>query len=561
MPESANPIRRWLRWAILPTLVLVFWALFKILTVLPEPAPPDAYAHDYIREEMAPDLYRVEDSWIKRNRHGLYEMYLEGDPIALGLKNGILSREQIQYQEEVFVERLRELVPGRIYIRFLKQLIVWMNRNMDRHVPLEYQQEIFGVALQASDSFNFIGPPYGRILNYHAAHDIGHALQNMNLVACTAAGVKGQRSASGKLLVGRNFDFSMGEKFARDKIMAFYRPEQGHAFASITWGGLIGVVSGMNEAGLALSLNAAKSGIPRSTKTPVSILARQILQYASTIEEALEIAGQTEVFVAESFLLASARDGKVVVLEKSPEGMDLYDPGGDSLILTNHFQSKRFFSSERTQENIREGASMYRWERTRELLEGTRLHDVESMADLLRDQQGLGDVPIGMGNEKAVNQLIAHHSVIFEPEDLRMWVSTGPYQLGTYICYDLGRVFSDSLDPRKAVFQEDRMVGEDPFLHSASFAQFRRYQAESARIRQWLDQKDRDKLDLPSPETFVTLNPHFYYSWYLAGEVYRVQGLDSEARHMYERALELEIPRLVDRQQVEEALEDLSPNP
>jgi hypothetical protein len=67
MPESTPPIRRWLRWAILPALLLVFWILFKFLTVLPEPAPPEAYAQAYVREEMAPDLYRVLQEYYRQD--------------------------------------------------------------------------------------------------------------------------------------------------------------------------------------------------------------------------------------------------------------------------------------------------------------------------------------------------------------------------------------------------------------------------------------------------------------------------------------------------------------
>ncbi len=168
------------------------------------------------RTELAENIYTCEDSWLKKNEFGLWEMYLQGSGFELGVKNGILAVEQIHYQEEVFVNQLQEMVPSDFYIRFLKQVVVWMNRKLDDHIPLEFQQEIYGVALHASDTFSFIGPAYQRILNYHTAHDIGHALQNMNLVACTAMGVKGSRSEDGNLLVGRNFDFSMGDDFARE---------------------------------------------------------------------------------------------------------------------------------------------------------------------------------------------------------------------------------------------------------------------------------------------------------------------------------------------------------
>lgn len=481
-------------------------------------------------------------NWFRKSDSGLYELYAEGEPYALGQSIGRLSRELIVQQEDYFSEQILQMIPSRSYLHFLKYLIRWFNRNLFRYVPDEYLQEIGGVSEFASEDYGYIGDKYGRILNYHAAHDIGHALQNLALVGCSSFGTWGARSQDGRIIIGRNFDFYVGDNFAKNKIVAFIKPQKGHAFMSVTWGGFMGVVSGMNDQGLTVTINAAKSSIPFSSATPVSLVAREILQYASNISEAYAIAGKRKMFVSESFLVGSAVDGKAVVIEKTPKALRMYDPGEETILCTNHFQA--IAGPEQ------DSASGYRYRRLRELLDAAGPNTAQKTAAILRDQRGIGGKNIGMGNEKAMNQLIAHHSIVFEPLERKVWVSTAPWQLGRYVCYDLDKMLSmrGRTDDAEA-YESAAEIGADPFLNSPAFDSFEQFRA----IRQEMEWAPVQAHTAPPgttgaapaadslPDQLVAANPEFYHAYVLAGDYVFKRKDYPRAKAFYEQALTKEI--------------------
>lgn len=537
-------------------LLAALWSYYFQAVKLEPPETGNSQMTAHTRDSVAPGVYTCKTSWLRKNRTGLYEMYLEGNPFEMGRINGILTQDLLRYQEQVFVDRLREMVPSPGYLNMLKYFVAWFNRDMDEFVPLEYQQEIFGVSMAASEDFNFIAHNYQRILNYHGAHDIGHAMQNMNLVACTAFAAWDEATEDSSLIVGRNFDFYMGEDFARNKIVAFLHPDEGYRLMMITWGGMTGVVSGMNEKGLTVTLNAAKSSIPTKAKTPVSVLARLILQYASNIDEAVKIASEHETFVSESFLIGSATDHKAVLIEKSPEKTGIFNPEKTTLIVTNHFQSETFANDKRNLEGMAEGASVYRFQRMQELLGANPGMNPEKAAAILRDKKGVENSDIGLGNEKAVDQLIAHHSIIFKPEQLLVWVSTHPYQEGEYLCYDLNKIFFGNPDFTKEIDDPSLTIPADTFLISANWKNFQEYRQLTEQIRKRLDTGESGFLSEPEIEHYLSLNPAYYYPHFLIGKYYQTLGNLEKAAIEFKTALQKEIPRKVDREEVEEEMVD-----
>jgi isopenicillin-N N-acyltransferase-like protein len=491
--------------------LLIIGAIYLAAVALEYPPKvKDESSLQWQRSEPSPGFYTLKDSWFRKSKSGLYEMYVEGEPFERGVINGKLSKELVVRQEDHFNEQINRMVPSKFYLHFLKYFIGWFNRDLEKNVPEEYKEEIYGISTSASDQYQYIGSNYQRILNYHAAHDIGHALQSMALVGCTSFGTWGDQSQDSTMIIGRNFDFYVGDKFAEDKIVAFFNPSDGYKFMTVTWGGFIGAVSGMNEKGLTVTINAAKSNIPTGSATPVSLVAREILQYAKNIDEALVIAKSKKMFVSESFLIGSAADNKAIIIEKTPDTLDVYDPHKNEIVCTNHFQSDGLSKSKENIQQLNESASPYRYQRLMQLLDSNGKNTVQKTVNILRDRKGLNGADIGMGNEKAINQLIAHHSIVFEPQKLIVWVSTSPWQLGQFVAYDLNKVFAlKGMKTDHEIIDSNLTIAPDSFLLTQQYKNFVIFRKFKQRIA------DGDTVDTDS---LIESNPQFYHAYVLAGD-------------------------------------------
>lgn len=513
------------------------------------------YALDIPKVNKVNDsTFSFRENYLTKNKQKIWELYIKGNPLQLGYNNGALTQSLMQEQEKIFFSKIGTFVPSKFKQNLLRGFLKWYNRKMYLNVREDYQAELYGLSQYSSDEYDFIAPKYLRNLYLHGAHDIGHAMQDLMIVGCTSLAVWDENTEDGDLLIGRNFDFYVGDDFAKNKLIEFVEPEDGIPYMSVSWPGMIGVVSGMNKEGITVTINAGKSKIPLTAKTPISLVTREILQYARNIDEAIAIAKKRKVFVSESILVGSANNKNAAIIEVSPDNFGVYRVENSARIFcTNHFQSEAYKNDKRNQKHILESHSEYRYEKLQELLQENKKLNPEKMAAILRDKSGLKREKIGYGNEKAINQLLAHHAVIFSPQKRLVWVSANPYQLGEFVCYDLNEIFSGKKNVNGTLARSELNISKDPFLDSREFKNYEEFKSANSEISDAVNDKTK-ALSAEFIPHYQSLNPDFWLVYYQAGKYYYHTRQYSKAKNEFELALSKEITTVPDRENVEKYL-------
>ncbi|MFV0219369.1 C45 family peptidase [Empedobacter falsenii] len=510
----------------------------------------------YSRNEINDSLFYIENNFFKKNKTQNWELFVSGDPLEIGQKTGVLTKELYAFQEQSFMNLITDFIPSEKRRKFLFKVLKYYNRDLHKYVNNEYKAQIYGLSESANNRYDSLIDKYNRNLFLHGAHDIGHAMHDLMLVGCSSLAVLDNKSEDGGLLIGRNFDFYANDDFAKNKIVSFVNPNSGYPYMSVTWGGMIGVSSGMNLEGLTVTINAGKSSIPLKAKTPISLVALEILQYASTIDQAIELAKTKKVFVSESIMIGSSKDHRVVLIEISPKKFGVYEVQNQPyLACTNHFQSDVYLDDKRNNIQKEESHSVYRFEKVEEHLSNENKLNPAKMVELLRDTNGLKSTKLGYGNEKALNQLLAHHAVVFQPDKRLVWVSSNPYQLGEFTAYDLNKIFNDSIS-NYTLNVDSLRIEKDAFVLSDNYSNYEKYRKQTHEINKLI--KENKKIEETFLTSYIQNNPDFWLVYDKVGDYYFQQKDYQQASFYYKLALTKEVTTVPDRNKIQKKLSKCS---
>ena len=142
-----------------------------------------------------------------------------------------------------------------------------------------------------------------------------------------------------------------------------------------------------------------------------------------------------------------------------------------------------------------------------------------------------------------------------------MWVSTQPFQLGKYCCYDLNKVFAEAntLKENNEITESDKTIPEDPFLHSQQYVNYTFFKKIKAVIQYCI----KSNFDLTVSQTiidkFISSNPESYYTYWLIGDYYKKKGDLKKAVYNYNLALTKEVATNKEATKIKKIITDCTP--
>ena len=440
------------RWAIrLGWLALAGLSFDVLLGQLFYLSPPVGPTPPHTVEQAAPGDVRFGPHRLLRSE-GVHSAYLDGDAWSRGYAAGALTGPMDQRLEQELLDTFERAVPSALARFAIVRGTMLGLPGIDGWLLPEQRLEIAGYVAGSGEHRDWMAPGYTRKVYYHAVHDIGQALVDSPMVhACTGFMAGPGHTSDGHWLLARNFDFDGGRLFDQDKLISFVVPSEGIPFASVSFASFSGVVSGMNADGLALALQAGASGPPTGPGTPMGLIAREILQYASSLDEVEAILRQRQAFVAENILVVDGEEGRAALFEVTPDQV-VRLPVQGAKAVSNHFRAPAFADQPVNTERMAEGTTVPRLARMEELLAQHRGQlDRQRAVAILRDRAGLGGAPLPLGHRHALDADIATHSVVFDTTARTLWVSRSPNTAGGYVAYGLDTALAGDIEPVEVV--------------------------------------------------------------------------------------------------------------
>jgi hypothetical protein len=281
-------------------------------------------------------------------RDGFQIVKLRGNGYERGYQHGTILRDSVRYFRDAFYRDLL-FARSRVLGLSLSGIFMTLATRMERFVPRELRDEMRGVADGA-------GVSYRDILILNSFDDAIHGVSKLAALATWAQKVRGCFACSSFVRLGeagpihgRNLDYMVADsavdpdgivtRVLRENVILFINePDRGRPFASVAWPGYVGIVTGMNAAGISLACHTSWTPGETIHGVPLPLLYRHVMQYSGSLAQTEYLLRRARKTIGNNLSIASGPERDARAMELTPGHVATWVPSDGSLAVTNHFQ-------------------------------------------------------------------------------------------------------------------------------------------------------------------------------------------------------------------------------
>ena len=315
---------------------------------------------------------------------GTKVLVLKGTPEEMGRQHGVLMKKEV-----------RDLVNRILYGVGVTSSFAKANwffgeieaaqKRLLPHMDERYVREMDAIAAAAG-----IEREEARLANFFP-----------ELFHCSGFALYGDATAGGRMFHGRILDYMKGVGLEQNAVVMVFQPEQGNAWANVSYAGFVGSVTAMNEKHVAIGEMGGR-GEGQWDGKPMAQLMREVMEKANTLDEAVAIMRRGPRTCEYYYVISDAKTKRAVGIAATPTKFDVIPANTAHPQLPHPIKDAVLMSAGDRYEEL-----------ARRVKTGFGKFDAESARDLMTR-------PVCMGSNI--------HSVLFAPDTLDFWVANADSQ-------------------------------------------------------------------------------------------------------------------------------------
>lgn len=287
-------------------------------------------------------------------RDGIRVLFLEGTPEEIGAQHGTLMKKEVHH----LVRRILYGVgvgssfgKGRWFFGEIEEA----QSRLQPFVSQRHLREMDALAAAAG-----VRVEEARLANFFP-----------ELFHCSGFALFGAATEGGRMYHGRVLDYMKGVGLEQNACVIVMRPDEGHAWVNLGYAGFLGTVTAMNEKRIAIGEMGGRGEGAWDGK-PMAQLMREVMEKASTIDEAVEIMRSSPRTCEYYYVISDGNTRRAVGIAATPEKFETIWAGASHPQLPHPVKDTVLMSAgdryEALVSRVREGYGQFDADRARDLM-------------------------------------------------------------------------------------------------------------------------------------------------------------------------------------------------